>query len=144
MGNISTDQKLQLVQMIRAENQDNRLKMRSREKMLYGTELNHEVDELPLYTKGYYNGKTGKELHTMDNSKEKIDSFSFSSFKLRLILAVFLFAGFLMLDAGYGNIPGITTTQLQEEINKDFDTGLESIVFDFEHNFPYTLFNGGK
>lgn len=144
MGNVSTDQKLQLVQMIRAENQDNRLKMRSREKMLYGTEINHEVDELPLYMKGYYSGRTEKELNTIDNSKEKINSFSFSSFKLRLVLAVILFAGFLMLDAGYGSIPGFTTKQLHEEINKDFDNGLESIVFDFEHNFPYTLFNGDK
>ena len=35
MGNISTDQKLQLIQMLRAENHNNRMAMRSRERLLY-------------------------------------------------------------------------------------------------------------
>lgn len=39
MGNITSEQKLQLVQMIRAEHKDNRTRMRSRERMLYGAEL---------------------------------------------------------------------------------------------------------
>lgn len=143
MGNISTDQKLQLVQMIRAESQDDRMKMRSRERMLYGTEnkYKYKMEEPPLYTKGYYEGAGGrKEVYALENSGEEPAGASFSSFKLRLVIAVFLFAGFLILDAGGGNIAGITTKQVREEINKDFDTGLDSIVFDFEGNFPYTLF----
>lgn len=132
MGNVSTEQKLQLVQMIRAENQDNRMKMRSREKILYGTESKYEPADLPLYTKG--------ELYAAEGAAAIEQSSSFSSFKLRLVLAVALFAAFLILDAGDGNVAGITTKQLQEEINKDFDTGLEEVVFDFEDNFPYTQF----
>lgn len=132
MGNISTDQKLQLAQMIRAENRDNRMKMKSREKMLYGTENKYEPEELPLYS---------REVFALENNGESVEKPSFSSFKLRLALAVFLFAGFLILDAGGGNVAGITTKQLQEEINRDFDAGLDSIVFDFEDNFPYTLFD---
>ncbi len=29
---------------------------------------------------------------------------------------------------------------MREEINKDFDADFEEVVFDFEDNFPYTLF----
>lgn len=141
MGNVSTEQKLQLIQMIRAENQDNRMKMRSREKMLYGTETKYEPDELPLYAKGYVAVNTkNKELYAAENAAIAEHVSSFSSFKLRLLLAVILFTAFLVLDAGNGTIAGITTRQLQEEINKDFDTGLDKVVFDFENNFPYTLF----
>lgn len=141
MGNVSTEQKLQLVQMIRAENQDNRMKMRSREKMLYGTESNYEPEELPLYARGYVNiQKKGGELHAAESAALLEQGSSFSSFKLRLILAVALFTAFLVLDAGKGNIAGITTRQLLEEINRDFDAGLGEVVFDFENNFPYTLF----
>ena len=147
MGNISSDQKLQLVQMIRAESKDNRMRMRSRERMLYGTDMKYEQEELPLYAKGYYGDyKDNKdyELQALENGRESAIHTSFSSFRLRLVIAVLLFAGFLFLDAEEGNIAGISTNQMKEEINKDFDTGLDEVVFDFEHNFPYTLFNDVK
>lgn len=147
MGNISTDQKLQLVQQIRAESQENRMKMRSRERMLYGMEYqtkNHTYEEnIPLYSRGYYDGKytTGsKELYAMEERNGDNGGDSYSSFKLRLVLSVFLFATFLLIDSGSGNVAGFSTTMLREEMNKDFDTGLEEVVFDFENNFPYTLF----
>ncbi|NLL77598.1 MAG: hypothetical protein GX235_10195 [Clostridiales bacterium] len=120
------------------------MKMRSRERMLYGTDTKYDQDELPLYARGYYGeykDKKENELYALENKKEDMVPHSFSSFRLRLIIAVLLFAGFLFLDTGEGNIAGITTTQLKEEINRDFDTGLDEVVFDFEHNFPYTLFN---
>lgn len=140
MGNISTDQKLQLAQMIRAESQDNRIKMRSREKMLYGIE-NKNDHELPLYTSGYFDtkGRHENELYALEE-QDDIKDRGFSSFKLRMILAVLLFTGFLVLDAGSGKIAGITTEKLRSEINRNFDTEFSEVVFDFEHNFPYTLF----
>lgn len=109
--------------------------------MLYGTESNYEPEELPLYARGYVNiQKKGGELHAAESAALLEQGSSFSSFKLRLILAVALFTAFLVLDAGKGNIAGITTRQLLEEINRDFDAGLGEVVFDFENNFPYTLF----
>lgn len=45
-----------------------------------------------------------------------------------------------MADAGEGRIGGISTEEMREEMNKDFDAGLEEVVFDFEDSFPYTLF----
>lgn len=153
MGNISTDQKLQLVQMIRAESQDNRMKMRSRERMLYGVENNKNDRELPLYTNGYFDtkgtfdtkgsfdakGMREKELYALEEQTHA-KSGEFSSFKFRMVLAAVLFTGFLIVDAGSGNIAGMTTDKLREEINRNFDTEFSEVVFDFEHNFPYTLF----
>lgn len=147
MGNISTDQKLQLVQMIRAESQDNRMKMRSRERMLYGVENNKNDRELPLYTNGYFDTKgtfdtketREKELYALEEQTHT-KSGEFSSFKFRMVLAAVLFTGFLIVDAGSGNIAGMTTDKLREEINRNFDTEFSEVVFDFEHNFPYTLF----
>lgn len=142
MGNISTDQKLQLVQKIRAESQDNRMKMKSRERMLYGITGKAE-EEFPLYSKGCRDrGKNGreKEWYALEENEENMADNSFSSFKLRLMLAVVLFTAFLVADASGETIAGISTTAMREEINKDFDTGLDEVVFDFENNFPYTLF----
>lgn len=137
MGKISTNQKLQLIRTIRAESQDNRLKMRNRERILYGIE-SKSGEELPIYSKGYYEG--GRELRALEEGGVPIQGNTFSSFKLRLILAVVLFSIFLVADAGEGDIAGISTEYIREEINKDFDAGFEEVVFDFEDNFPYTLF----
>ena len=46
-----------------------------------------------------------------------------------------------MADSGSGNIGGFSTDMIREEINKDFDAGFDEVVFDFEDNFPYTLFS---
>lgn len=145
MGTITTDQKLRLAQLIRAESQDNRLRMRSRERILYGT-AKSDADALPLYHKGYQSGKEGskKELYALEEPAPMQEEVFPSSFKFRLVLAVVLFAGFLILDAGGGSLFGITTTMIQEEVNKDFDTGITSVDFDFEGSFPYTLFQKGS
>lgn len=137
MGKISTNQKLQLIRSIREESQDNRLKMRNREKILYGIE-SKAGEELPLYTKGYYGNKE-KELYASEEIPMQGNSFSF--FKLRLILSAVLFCAFLLADSGAGNIGGISTEKIREEINKNFDAGFDEVVFDFEDNFPYTLFS---
>lgn len=142
MGKFSTDQKIQLVQRIRAESMDNRMRMRSRERMLYGTSGKAE-EEFPLYSRGYHDfGRSGREgeLYALEENGGNAAEGSFSSFKLRLVLSVVLFTGFLLADAGSGMIAGISTAAVREEINKDFDTGLEEVVFDFEDSFPYTLF----
>lgn len=138
MGRASTNQKLQLIRSIRAENQDNRIKMRNRERILYGVESKHS-DDLPLYSNGYYEGRE-KELRALEEGGVPMQGNSFSSFKLRLILAAALFCAYLVADAGEGNIAGVSTEAMREEINKDFDAGFEEVVFDFEDNFPYTLF----
>lgn len=141
MGNITTDQKLRLAQLIRAESQDNRLRMRSRERILYGS-AKSDTEALPLYHKGYTGGRDSskKELYALEEQPPEQEEVFPSSFKFRLILAVVLFAGYLILDAGGGSVFGMTTANIQEEVNKDFDTGITDLGFDFEGSFPYTLF----
>lgn len=138
MGKVSTNQKLQLIRSIREESLDNRMRMRHREKILYGIE-HKQGEELPLYRKEYYEGREG-ELYAMEEGGGSINGNSFSSFKLRMILSVALFCAFLVADVGEGKIAGVSTEYVREEINKDFDADFEEVVFDFEDNFPYTLF----
>lgn len=138
MGKITTNQKLQLIRSIREENLDNRMKMRHRERLLYGTE-SKMGDDMPLYSKGYY-GDGERELYALEEGGIPAGGNSFSSFKLRLVLAIALFCVYLVADAGEGTIGGISTDAMREEMNKDFDADLEEVVFDFEDNFPYTLF----
>ncbi len=142
MGKFSSDQKLQLVQRIRAESQDNRMRMRSRERLLYGVSGKTE-EEIPLYSRGYHDyGKKGRdaELYALEEGVGNAAEVPFSSFKIRMVLAAVLFTAFLLADADSGTIAGISTTALREEMNKNFDAGLEDVAFDFENNFPYTLF----
>lgn len=138
MGKITANQKLQLIRSIREESLDNRMKMRHRERLLYGAE-SKMGEELPVYSKGYY-GSGERELYALEEGGIPVQGNSFSSFKLRLILAVALFCVYLVADAGEGRIGGISTDVMREEMNKDFDARLEEVVFDFEDNFPYTLF----
>ena len=109
-----------------------------RERLLYGTE-SKTGDEMPLYSKGYY-GSGEKELYALEEGGIPITGNSLSSFKIRLVLAAALFCVYLVADAGEGRIGGISTEEMREEMNKDFDAGLEEVVFDFEDSFPYTLF----
>ena len=139
MGKVSTNQKLQLIRSIRAESQDNRMAMRNRERILYGIE-SKAGEELPLYAKGYYDGRE-KELYALEDGSSAMQRGSFSFFKLRLMLSAVLFCVFLVADSGSGNIGGFSTDMIREEINKDFDAGFDEVVFDFEDNFPYTLFS---
>ena len=137
MGKVSTNQKLQLIRSIREESQDNRMRMRHRERILYGIE--HKAgDELPVYRKEYYEGGEG-ELYATE-AGVPANGNSFSSFKLRMVLSVVLFCAFLAADASEGKRAGVSTEYVREEINKDFDADFEEVVFDFEDNFPYTLF----
>ena len=138
MGKITANQKLQLIRSIREESLDNRMKMRHRERLLYGTE-SKTGDEMPLYSKGYYGGGE-KELYALEEGGIPVTGNSLSSFKIRLVLAAALFCVYLVADAGEGRIGGTSTEEMREEMNKDFDAGLEEVVFDFEDSFPYTLF----
>ncbi len=108
----SLDKKLALAQYIREENHGNRMKIRQREKVLYGTDT-----QPPLYD-------TGK-LYTMDQpggiSPENgvAPGFSTGTFKYRMALAILLFVLFLFCDTGGNKIGGYTTAQIHDMIMAD-------------------------
>ena len=111
----STDRKLQLVQMIRAENQENRLKMQSRQKLLnYGN-----YDYVTPVTKE----------HT------DLEANPFWGMRIRLVLSFLLFLSIFFLDYTNTKIGTFGAKEIISAINTQMD--INSI--DFIQDFTYTL-----
>lgn len=109
---VSTDTKLQLIQMIRAENQENRLKMQSRQKILnYGYTNTEQVIE------------DGKESNP------------FFGLRIRLTLSFLLFLAFFFLDYSGTKIGTVGTKEILSAVKKEMDIN----TIDFIENFTYTL-----
>lgn len=111
---VSTDTKLQLVQMIRAENQENRMKMQSRQKL-----LNY--------------GYVTPERFAADDTEQN----PFLGMRIRLCLSFLLFLAFFFLDYTNTKIGTIGSKEIISSINKEMD--INSI--DFIRDFTYTLSN---
>ena len=109
---VSTDTKLQLVQMIRAENQENRMKMQSRQKILN------------------YGYATPERLAEADNERNP-----FLGMRIRLCLSFLLFLAFFFLDYTNTKIGTIGTKEIISALNREMD--INSI--DFIRDFTYTL-----
>lgn len=109
---ISTDTKLQLVQMIRAENQQNRMKMQSRERLLN------------------YGYVTPERLAEADSEHSP-----FFGLRIRLTLSFLIFLAFFFLDYTNTKIGTIGTKEIISAINTKMD--INSI--DFIRDFTYTL-----
>ena len=109
---VSLDKKLALAQYIREENHGNRMKIRQREKILYGTDT-----QPPLYDTG--------RLHSMEQQENPLSEngsvlgLSAGTFKYRMILAILLFVGFLFCDTGGERIGSYTTTEIHNMIMAD-------------------------
>lgn len=110
---IPLEKKMALAQYIRAENHGNRMKIRQRENILYGTNT-----QPPLYDKGRL---SSPEQQYEGNPEENgvIQPFSVSTFKYRMIIAIVLFVGFLLCDTGGDKIAGYTTGDIHEMIMAD-------------------------
>lgn len=109
---ISTDTKLQLVQMIRAENQQNRMKMQSRERLLN------------------YGYVTPERLAGADSEHSP-----FFGLRIRLTLSFLIFLAFFFLDYTNTKIGTIGTKEIISAINTKMDIN----TIDFIRDFTYTL-----
>lgn len=90
-NHISPEKKIELAQYIRAENADNRMRIRQREQILYGTPA---TQTQPLL----YDSCA---LAKPDTASEEVPAqiaMVKGSFKFRMLLAVILFVGFLICD----------------------------------------------
>lgn len=110
---IPLEKKMALAQYIRAENHGNRMKIRERENILYGTNT-----QPPLYDKGRL---TGIDQQYENNPAENgtLQPFSVSTFKYRMIVAIILFVGFLLCDTGGDKIGVYTTNDIHDMITAD-------------------------
>ncbi|MCM1038937.1 MAG: hypothetical protein NC434_06385 [Ruminococcus sp.] len=111
---VPVEQKMKLAQYIREENLDNRLKIRAREKILYGTDTMP-----PLWTKGEPPRKEAYLMRAEGNPQEDIPQDT-GTFKLRMAAAVLLFIGFLLCDAGQYEVFGYSMNDIHAMISDDY------------------------
>lgn len=108
MSDISVDKKLQLVQQVRSQYNQNQYDLRSREQILYGRSSAVRAaaqDELPVY--GY---DTGSE-----------DGLPKSTFKIRFLAALILLVAVMVFDNNGHTLFGIDTRQIFAAISENFD-----------------------
>ena len=117
---VSTEQKLQLVHILREDNKKNRMQLHRREQILYGKTVPdspyEETDEEWIDTKemGAYKGK------------------GISGFRVRFMISVILFLSFFYLDRSNEKIGNIDTNQIQSYMEDDSLQCLVANVFDFK------------
>lgn len=111
---VSLEKKMQLAQYIREENQGNRMKIRQRERILYGTDT-----QPPLFDNGRLPSAPYGNNQPQADQDGAVPAFSPSTFRYRMILAVLLFIGFLLCDTGDGKIGTYTTNEVHDMIMAD-------------------------
>lgn len=113
---VPLEKKMQLAQYIREENLGNRMKIRQRERILYGTDT-----QLPLFDKNRMQQTASPYDNTPRQPEQEgaVPLFSTSTFRYRMILAVLLFVGFLLCDTRDGRIGDLTTNEVHDMIVAD-------------------------
>ena len=112
---VPTEKKLKLIQSIRAENMDNRMKIRQRENLLYGTNSMNNMP--PLFSKGE-TMQMGEPYLGVENPEEMTPVNS--TFKIRMAAAIILFVGFLLCDVGGYKILGYSMNDIYGLITEDY------------------------
>lgn len=117
---VPVEKKMKLAQYIRAENMDNRMKIRQREKILYGTE-----SMPPLFHKG----EPLRMTEYMENGEgTETPEPAVSTFRIRMAAAILLFIGFLLCDAGQYRLFGYSMNDIYGMISEDYFQ-----IYDTEH-----------
>ena len=100
MKNVSSEQKLQLIQQIRSRYNEDRYDMRDRERILYGRESVRPWEE-----------------DGIDPERERPQS----TFRLRVLVAVLLFAAVVMIDSNGTSLWGLTAEKIYQIISTDYE-----------------------
>lgn len=111
---VTLEKKMQLARCIREENMGNRLKIRQREKLLYG-----KASQIPLFDKRTFSGQNDALSYSDTPEAGEIPGASMGSFKYRMVLAVLLFVGFLVCDTNGSKIGAYSTAQVYDMILAD-------------------------
>lgn len=114
------DKKLRAAQYIRAENMDNRMKIRQREMLLYGNN-----NTMPLVMKKgdamRMEDAIRMEMGEMNGARgEGMPGGATGTFKIRMAAAIILFIGFLLCDAGQYKIFGYSMNDVYGMISEDY------------------------
>lgn len=110
MRDVSTEQRLRLIQQVRSRYHENQYDLSNRERILYGKSFSGEIPG------------------NMPPEEPGADSRPFSSFKLRLMIAVLLGITVISMDRNQIKIAGITSEQIYQAISADFEEHIENMV----------------
>lgn len=128
MSDISTDQKLRLIQQIRQEHNQNIMSLRSRERILNGQYLTDSGSA------AYANYSASAELSATSEQESTVFK---STFPLRFFLSCLLFLGYFMLWRSDGVLGVLNADSIRGEVNRFSEVNAN--LFDFIKDFPYTL-----
>lgn len=110
MRDVTTEQRLRLVQQVRSRYHENQYDLSNRERILYGKSFVRETPE-------------GFQQEIPDTDPKPV-----SSFKLRLMIAILLGAAVISMDRNNAKIAGITSEQIYQAISADFEENIEKMV----------------
>lgn len=122
MSNVTTEQKIRLIQQIRSRYREDRYDMYNRERILYGKAAQPPEPDFPEEPTG---GPGGMEY------PERV-----SGFRVRLFLAAFLFAALVVMDVNEIRIGGITAQKVMEVIAVDYEEKIDEWVEALSRSAP--------
>lgn len=111
MRDVTTEQRLRLIQQVRSRYHENQYDLSSRERILYGKSFTRDTPD------------RAEQENAVDGPGP-----SFSFFKLRLVIALLLGAAVISMDRNHIKIAGITSEQIYQAISADFEENIEKMV----------------
>ena len=116
MRKFSVDQKLKLVEQIRSRYNRNQYDLSNRERILYGKTSG----------KNYYYPKGERQGTELPPDGLPDDVPLFSTFQLRMLVALLLAIGIILLDRSGGSIAGLSTGQIFDTISASYEDDLDA------------------
>ena len=110
MRDVTTEQRLRLIQQVRSRYHENQYDLSNRERILYGKSFPRE------------------SFDSTEQDGADADLKPFSTFKIRLVIAVLLGAAVISMDRNNIKIAGITSEQIYQAISADFEEDIEKMA----------------
>lgn len=114
IGSINTDQKLELIRTIRAQNQYNRNLCRERERFLYGHEPVMERRNELYGAEAYAGTLQSKNERTYPEKEGRM----FTGFRIRFFIAAILFVIVIFMDRNGTELAGKSMRELSEYLTE--------------------------
>lgn len=132
MGDVTAERRLELVRYIREENNRNRMRMRTRENILYGKRKDTLTDS---YTGHYEECSYEARQPLAEEETDKASGKVFSGLWVRTLLATVLFAVYIILDFSGGSVLSVNSDAIHAHISENYAPN----VIDFMQEITYTL-----
>lgn len=110
MRDVTTEQRLRLIQQVRSRYHENQYDLSNRERILYGKSFSGEMTD------------------NMRQENPDADPRPFSSLKIRLMVAILLSVAVISMERNQIKIAGITSEQIYQAISADFEENIENMA----------------